>query len=178
MAKADETQMQPSDVFGARLREIREGRGFTQLELAARLEAKGRPMNKAAILRIEKGVRGVSLDEAFALAAVLVVAPAHLLSPPDGEHVWLTGNMAVNGAEMRNWFLFGDPLLISPEGRRVSARMDLVFTIEALAQAIVDAKRGGDSAGSQTAIRELMQAIAAHQQTIGEIGDEGGEEAS
>jgi len=171
--------MQPSAVFGARLREIREARGFTQVELAARLEAMGRPMNKAAILRIERGVRGVSLDEALALAAVLFVAPAHLLTPPDGEFVWLTGKLGVDGAGLRNWLLFGHPMLMaSPEGRRVRARTDVVFTIEALAQAIVDAKRGGDSAGSQTAIRELMQAIAAHQQTIGEIGDEGGEEAS
>jgi transcriptional regulator with XRE-family HTH domain len=165
-------QKRPSDVFGTRLREIRRDRDLTQQELAEALEVAGRPMNKAAIVRIERGERGVSLDEALALAYVLNVAPATMLSPPEGEHVWLTGTFAVEGWELRNWLLFGDPTLWTSEGQRVRARMDLVFTIEGFAQAIVDAKRGGDTAGSQAAALALRDAINDHQQKLEAIARE------
>lgn len=114
----------------------------------------------------------MGLDEALALAYVLNVAPATMLSPPEGEHVWLTGTRAVEGWELRNWLLFGDPTLWTPEGQRVRARMDLVFTIEGFAQAIVDAKRGGDTAGSQAAAEALRDAINDHRQKIEAIARE------
>jgi hypothetical protein len=106
--------------------------------------------------------RGVSLDEALALAWVLGVAPAHLLSPQEDELVALTDQTAVDGAGIRNWLLFGDPLLASPEGQRVAERMRLVFAIEGYAQAIIDAKRGGDEAGRIAAAEAIQRAIEAH----------------
>jgi transcriptional regulator with XRE-family HTH domain len=165
---AEERQMRPSDVFGARLRETRKSRGLSQEALAQAMTSAGRPINKVAITRIERGERGLSLDEAFALALILRVAPAHMFSPDEGEVVWLTGNQGVDGSGLRNWLMFGDPLLLSPEGRRARARIGFVFGIEELAEALVDAKRGGDQAGVETAAKAIKDRIEAHQEAIDE----------
>jgi transcriptional regulator with XRE-family HTH domain len=162
----------PSHDYAKRLRETREARGFTQTELAQLVSDAGQPISKAALLRIERGERGLSLDEALALAQVLYVAPAHLLSPPDDEQVWLTPSYAVDGAGMRNWLLFGDPLLLTPPGKRVRARTELAFIVEAHAQALMDAKRGNDQAGRDRANRELVAAIRDHQQEIARVNAE------
>jgi len=164
-----EEQLRPSDVFATRLREIRDDRGFSQAELARRMTEAGRPMSKAALLRIEKGTRGLSLDEAVALAELLGVAPAHMLSPPDDAIVWLTSKSGVDGSGMRNWLLFGDPLLLSPPGQRVTLRLQLVGAIEVYAQAIIDAKKGRDRNGEQHAIRALEAAILNHNTELGKV---------
>ena len=117
----DKTEPRPSEVFGARLREIRTSRGLTQEALAEIVTAQGRPMNKAAVLRIERGERGLALDEALALAWALQVAPAHLLSPRDDSMVWITNNIGVDGAGMRNWLLFGDITLLFSGRRQTGA---------------------------------------------------------
>ena len=84
--------LRPSEIFARRLREVRTARGESQETLAQTMTERGAcPLSKAALLRIEKGKgfdeggRGLSLDEAIALAAVLNAAPAHLLTPPEGE---------------------------------------------------------------------------------------------
>ena len=79
----------------------------------------------------------------------------------------------MSGAEFRNWLLFGDPLLVSEEGQRVRARFKAIFAIERLAQAMVDARRGDDSAGVNAAAKELTDIILKHQAEIAAI--EGGE---
>src|ERR1044072_1067828 len=91
----------PSEVFGARLREMRESRGKTQQWLAERLTEVGVAINQAGVLRVEKGERGISLDEAIAFAAALNVVFASLLSPPDDELVRVSDHMALNGEAMR-----------------------------------------------------------------------------
>jgi transcriptional regulator with XRE-family HTH domain len=170
--EAEEDQKSPSEVFASRLREIRKARDLSQTELARRMTEEGRPMNKAALLRIENGQRGLSLDEALALAELLKVAPAHLLSPPDDAMVWLTDNRGVDGAGMRNWLLFGDPLLLNPPGRRFVLRAELVGAIEVYAQAIIDAKNGRDEEGRKHAIRALEAAIMEHNTAISQVADE------
>lgn len=130
-------------------------------------------MSKIAVLRIERGERGISLDEALAFAFVLGAAPANMLSPEDGAYVWPTNRMGLSGAELRNWLLFGDPLLVSEEGQRVRARLKTMFALERLAQAMVDARRGGDSAGVNAAAVQLTDIVLKHQAEIEAI--EGGE---
>ena len=73
--------MKPSDVLRQRLREIRNAKGWSQRGLVKELKRIGVEMDPAAIARIEKGSRGVSLDEALQLAAVLEVSPIHLFLP-------------------------------------------------------------------------------------------------
>ena len=163
-----------SGTFARRLRETRLARGLSQADLAQRMQENGVPMSKVAVLRIERSERGISLDEALAFARVLGASPAHLFSPPEGEHVWLTEGEGLTGAELRNWLLFGDPFLVSDEGQRVRARMKAIFAIEGLAQAIVDAKRGDDRAGVEAAFHQLVEVIGTHRDEL-EAVDKGRE---
>ena len=105
--------MRPSEVFAARLRKVRNARELTQTELAYRVESGGVPMNRAALLRIESGVRGLSLDEAFAITAALPAAFAHMLTPPDDASLRLDDKLAIDGSdrEWREW------IRTSPERR-------------------------------------------------------------
>ena len=48
-------------------------------------------------------------------------------------------------------------------------RLELVATVETLAQAIVDANRGGDRAGSTAAVQAFMRAIDDHRQELATI---------
>ena len=164
-----------SEIFARRLRETRLARGLSQAELARQMQERGVAMSKVAVLRIERGERGLSLDEALAFARVLGASPAHLLSPPDGEHVWLIETEGLTGGELRNWLLFGDPFLVSEEGQRVRARYKAIFAIEGLAQAIVDAKRGDDRAGVEAAFRQLVEVTQTHRDELEAI-DQGEEE--
>src|SRR5262245_2425001 len=106
-------RLRPSEVFAQRLKATRTDRHLSQTELARRTTDTGRPMAKPALLRIEKGQppemggRGLSLDEALAFCSVLGTAPATMLSPPEGELVWLTDDEAVDGDGLRDWFRHG-----------------------------------------------------------------------
>jgi hypothetical protein len=141
------------------------------------MTAGGRAMSSLTLLRIENGARVPTLDEALALAYLLGTSLAHLLSPSEGL-VWLTDKFGVDAAAMRNILLFGDPLLLSATGRRVSLRIQLVHALEVHAQALVDAKRGGDSAGVHASALALRDLIEAHLEQMNEVGDDSETEAS
>jgi transcriptional regulator with XRE-family HTH domain len=151
-------QRRPSEVFATRLRDTRKARGLSQTELAQRMTERGRPMSKAALLRIENGERGLSLDEALAFAAVLFAVPAHLLSPPDDAIVWLTDNMGVDGEGLRAWLLHGYEFIATASdyhrGERAKSLEEVVL---AHAQALVDARRGKDKAGEVAALKQLAE---------------------
>jgi transcriptional regulator with XRE-family HTH domain len=151
-------QKRPSEVFATRLRDTRKARELSQTELAQRMTERGRPMSKAALLRIENGERGLSLDEALAFAAVLFVAPAHLLSPRDEETVWLTDNMAVDGEGLRAWLLHGyEFIATTSDYHRAERAKALEKIVVAHAQALVDAIRGEDTAGEVAALKQLAE---------------------
>jgi transcriptional regulator with XRE-family HTH domain len=158
-----ETQQRPSEVFVRRLRDTREDRRLSQAELAERMRAQGQPMSKQALLALENGRRGVSLDEAVALAAVLHVAFSHLLSPPGDEYVWLTEKQGVDAEGMRAWLLHGDDFVATwgdyQAGERESAfgRALLVH-----ARAYIDAERGDDKGGKARELAELVKVAASY----------------
>ena len=155
----NEEPTKPSEVFRDRLRQTREARNLSQSELARLMTDAGRPLSKIAVLRCESGDRGISLDEALTFAIVLEIAPAHLLTPAEGAHLWVTNRMGLDGGELRNWLIFGDPFLITADGRRVRSRNRLWMTIESQAQAIVDAKRAGDEHLAKDAMNALLAAV-------------------
>jgi transcriptional regulator with XRE-family HTH domain len=74
----------PSEAAADSVRLLRNRRGWTQQELADRLAEVGVEIERSTIAKIEQGVRTVTLDEVFALALVLGVAPSVLMLPRDG----------------------------------------------------------------------------------------------
>jgi transcriptional regulator with XRE-family HTH domain len=164
----EDTKMRPSEVFTTRLRETRKARGLSQTELAHQMTERGRPLSNAALLRIEGGERSLSLDEALALAAVLYVAPAHLLSPPaHEEYVWLTDNYGVDGEGMRAWLLHGDKFIATASdyhrGEHAKA-FEQVMLVHA--RALADAQRGDDKAGMRGQLVALGQAALDYQNAL------------
>lgn len=77
----------PSDIgpvglhVGQAVARLRADRGWDQRELAARLDAEGRPVSQPILSRIEAGARRVDVDDLVVLAAALRVAVAALLPP-------------------------------------------------------------------------------------------------
>ena len=72
----------PEAVFSARLRDAREAAGMTQAELAALVsERHGIQLDPMTVLRMEKGRRRITLNEAVAVADVLGIRLFDLLLP-------------------------------------------------------------------------------------------------
>ena len=70
-----------SERVAANLRRIRREREITTAALAKRLAALGHPIADTGITKIEKGMRGVDVDDLTALALALEVTPNRLLLP-------------------------------------------------------------------------------------------------
>jgi transcriptional regulator with XRE-family HTH domain len=161
----------PSEVFRQRLRERREGHGLSQAELARRMRVDGRPMSKVAVLRIEKGERGISLDEAIAFAAVLNVPPPQLFTPPEGKLVALTGNRAVDSGGMRAWLRYGDSFVADSGNLPAELEADRYLRSATIrAQALVDAERAGDKEGIKEAFLGLREVVDAYRAKVEEEG--------
>jgi len=167
--EAKDERLLPSEVFRERLRELRQARGLSQAELARRMRVDGRPMTKVAVLRIEKGERGISLDEAIAFVAVLFAVPPQLFAPPEGKLIALTSNMAVDAAGMRGWLRYGDSFIASEGDLPPERELDLYLRSATIrAQALVDAERQGDKAGIQDAFLGLRNIVNAYRAKVGE----------
>jgi transcriptional regulator with XRE-family HTH domain len=169
---AIEEGLRPSEVFATRLREVRKGRPLTQAELAQKMTNAGRPLSKAALLRIEKGKgfdeggRGLLLDEALALAFSLNAAPAYLLSPPEGNLIALTDHFAMDGNGVRDWLTLGlvgfEP---APETQgRDRLDVEVQRRLTQLAIALTDAARTNDQAGITAAARAIIDAVRRYQE--------------
>lgn len=156
----DKSQPLPSEVFAKRLRQTRELRRMSQAELARRMTEVGRPLSKLAVLRIESGERKLTLNEAFAFAAVLSAVPDQMFSPVGDEIVWLTDNQGVDGEGMRAWLRVGDSFIASA-GELSDERLDELArqAILGRAQALLDAQGRDDKAGITEAFMALKDAI-------------------
>jgi hypothetical protein len=161
-------------VFAQRLQETRVAREkMSQAELAQRATDVGRPLDRAAVLRIESGQRGLALDEAVALATILRAAPAHLLTPPEGELVALTDKEAVDGEALRNWLMYGAPFLgmaaavaVDRDQEQLALRAQLERDLTQYALALTDAVRGEDKAGIRLAGEAIVLAVGDYQEAI------------
>ncbi len=159
----EDRKVRPSEAFAARLKELRNARGLSQAELAKLMNDAGQEMSKVALLRIEKGQRGLSLDEALAFAAVLRAVPAHMLSPRAGEVVMLTKNEGVDGEGLRAWLRTGDAFGdFQPKLGR-----DLERLVRVHAEALVDAR--DDRAGQRDALVALGRTALRYQDALIEL---------
>lgn len=75
--------MNINELVGSRIRGLRDARGLTQVELSDAVASLGLSMSRATLIRLEKGERPATVAEVVALALVLVVPPAALVSPVD-----------------------------------------------------------------------------------------------
>jgi transcriptional regulator with XRE-family HTH domain len=93
----------PSDIFRARMREVRQQKGWTQEELAVRASGCGvKKLDASAITRLEGGQRGATLDDAIAIAAALGVNLLELVSAsPETEMRAFVESVRVRVAEAR-----------------------------------------------------------------------------
>jgi transcriptional regulator with XRE-family HTH domain len=175
MARKREQKQRVSQIFRQRLRETRQARGgLSQGELAARMREAGHPtIDKAAVLRIEKGTRGVSLDEALALASVLNAVPAQLFTPPGEEVVWVTENHGFDGAGMRAWLLHGNEFIATASDYQRSGHAQMLERVVlAHAKALIDAHRGDDPAGVKAELAALGNVAASYRLALENRGFE------
>jgi transcriptional regulator with XRE-family HTH domain len=70
----------PKELFGQNVRRIRNEAGLSQEELAFRAK-----LHRTYISSVERGERNVSIENIFAIADALQVAPGDLLKPMSGK---------------------------------------------------------------------------------------------
>lgn len=102
---ADISQDTIPQLFGRRVREVRERRGWSQGELAERVTIDRTTLNK-----IERGSRGdVSLTQMFAFALALEISPLYLITPTGADDpVLVTNNREpMAAADLRAWIRGG-----------------------------------------------------------------------
>jgi transcriptional regulator with XRE-family HTH domain len=101
----------PSRVLADALADIRGRQGLSAEALAQRLREHGGLLDRAAISKIENGMRGVSLDEALLLAVALGLSPLHLFLPrEDDDIVELAPDVRVESIAARRWIRGIEPL--------------------------------------------------------------------
>jgi 8-oxo-dGTP pyrophosphatase MutT (NUDIX family)/transcriptional regulator with XRE-family HTH domain len=90
-------------------------RGWTQADLASALAGAGVDLGESAVVRMERGIRGVSLDEAIAIATVLGVSPLHMIVPVDDNGAQLAPQITVATTDARAWIRGQRPLTETDE---------------------------------------------------------------
>ncbi|WUD74600.1 helix-turn-helix transcriptional regulator [Streptomyces sp. NBC_00510] len=97
------------------VRRLRDRRGMTIYELSALLRAAGRPITPAAVGKIERQQRQVTVDDLAALAVIFGVSPSALLLPLTREGaVEVTGAGTVPASTAWEWADGQRPLVIPP----------------------------------------------------------------
>jgi transcriptional regulator with XRE-family HTH domain len=109
----DETVVKaPSKVLAGEVARLRRARGWSTERLSDRLRELGVLLHPTAITKLEKGDRGVSLDEAFALAAAFKV-PLSLMALPlrEDADVAITPTTHVYAWRVWEWLHGLEPLV-------------------------------------------------------------------
>jgi transcriptional regulator with XRE-family HTH domain len=101
----DEKALAPTQAVAKRVSELRKERRLTAAQLAERMTEAGIPWNRNVVAKLETDRReNVSVAELLALAAVLDVAPVHLLIPTEGDVAYqVTPALAVEAGQARAW---------------------------------------------------------------------------
>lgn len=103
----------PTETVARRVRALRQGQ-FTAEQLAEAMAGLGIPWQRNVVANLENGRRdAVSVDELFALALILGVAPVALLVDIKAESAPVTPDIDVVPAELLLWLL-GDADLPEP----------------------------------------------------------------
>lgn len=117
----------PGPLIAERVKHFRERQGWSQRQLAERLEVLGYPINRVTLAKIEGGgtrARNVSVEEMLALAAALSVPPLMLLVPLDGRRLLATPSTPMGSVLALNWIEGREPFAID-RGEGAIANADL-----------------------------------------------------
>lgn len=79
--------------FGRVIRQMREARGWSQAELAARLASIGFEYHQTTIGKLESGARALRIGELFAMSSVFEVQAADLLAAVIGQPDHIEGRV-------------------------------------------------------------------------------------
>lgn len=110
--------VRPSGCLAGRLREVREEQRLTQQQVADLIH-----LDRAAFAKIEGGTRGISLDEALDLCAVLGVSPRAMFFPQaDAQAVELAPDVQVEARAARAWMDGRSPLRETDDPFRFEAQ--------------------------------------------------------
>src|SRR6266511_1650857 len=94
----------PGVIFARRVKEARKRRDWSQQTLADRLTELGYPMTRVVLTKLEAGKRQATLEDIFAFAVALGVAPVHLLVPlDDDEQVAVVPTRSFSAVVVRGW---------------------------------------------------------------------------
>lgn len=110
----------------ANVQRLRKSRGLSIYQLSALLKAASRPITPAAVGKIERQQRQVTVDDLAALAVIFGVSPSALLLPlsrSDKDDVEVTGGGAVPAADAWAWAQGRRPLLMEP-GQEQTQQME------------------------------------------------------
>ncbi|MCB1258510.1 MAG: helix-turn-helix transcriptional regulator [Microthrixaceae bacterium] len=113
-----ESEKHTSAVVGANVRRLRTGAGMTIRDVVQNLRDIQVPMSPSGVTDIEKGRRGVTVDQLTALAIVFNVSPATLLTPhPDDpdEETMLSACIPASARDIWLWMIGEEPSMIDPE---------------------------------------------------------------
>jgi transcriptional regulator with XRE-family HTH domain len=167
-------------VVGRQVKEARRIANVSQGELVRRLREQGVRLNQTAVARLEAGQRRISVDELFAIAAVLGVAPLYLLSGsltsdtvpvtpkieagPMQMYFWIKGEVAPPWTDERSF------LEIVPDHERL-ARMrrgllNLRQCVQDFAEAAGANEGRGDRVGMTNALQDLVREIGRQQDEL------------
>jgi transcriptional regulator with XRE-family HTH domain len=96
--------IRPGAIFARRVKEARKRRAWSQQTLADRLTELGYPMTRVVLTKLERNDRQVTLEDVFAFAVALGVAPVHLLVPlDDDEQVAVVPTRSFSAVVVRGW---------------------------------------------------------------------------
>src|SRR5919106_7003649 len=101
------------EIFARCLQDERKRRGWSQAELSRRVSALGHELKKDAMSKIEGGSRGVTLDDAVALAAALDVPLFVLLLGERDEEIELASELRVRAPFLASWLAGTMPLSVA-----------------------------------------------------------------
>jgi 8-oxo-dGTP pyrophosphatase MutT (NUDIX family)/transcriptional regulator with XRE-family HTH domain len=182
----------PSEVFREQLRTVRRYKGWTQQRLADELDTVGVKLDATAITRLERGTRGVTLDDVIAIAAVLGVSPLHLFVPlGNGDstldiapgltagtadvRAWIRGQVPLRDGDDDSLFYTQAPdrdwdVIALAAGSRFKSREDFEATRAKWERAMLR-RLAAESAGSATEVlsvvkREAEGRVAADRQPV------------
>jgi transcriptional regulator with XRE-family HTH domain len=146
-----------SDVLRRRIRELREAKGLYQRGVAEAMSAAGVSMTGDKLCKIESGVREVRYDELLALAHVLEVPLARLMSPADGEMPTRAGSVSLKRDDVANWIVWGP--WWTRNARDAQTLMRLALQIPTMRQVADDERDPGKRKEHLVALSALVRAL-------------------